>query len=69
MDYRFRTEGALLVLQIMDREKYPAPGSWETQPKWRDAKVEDIPVFWPFTPPPAEKYSCDVGPLQRVELG
>lgn len=52
--WRVRVEGELLVLQVYE------PGSagghydnWRrSEGKWRDAKVQDIPVLNPFEPSP-----------------
>lgn len=47
MNYRFRKEGDLLVLQIAVRSA-PYEYGYRSEPKWRDATVEDIPVNDPF---------------------
>ena len=36
---RFRTEGALVVLQVCERKLY---SNYDREPTWRDAKVEDL---------------------------
>ena len=60
MNYRFRKEGDLLVLQVAVRSA-PYEYGYRSELKWRDAAVEDIPVNDPFRrfeevpmpPPPA----------------
>lgn len=47
MNYRFRKEGDLLVLQVAVRSASYEYG-YRSEPKWRDATVEDIPVNDPF---------------------
>jgi hypothetical protein len=51
--YRFRVEGESLVLQVLEQPKRSSFG-YETEGKWRDATVHDIPVNDPFRrePPP-----------------
>lgn len=62
--YRFRVEGELLVLQVfeVERNQYsPDTGAW------RDAKVQDIPVFEPFTPPRAEQVDASTWDPLRAD--
>ena len=46
MGYRFRTEGDLLVLQVMERDDHGVYGYRNAT--WRDATVKDIPINDPF---------------------
>lgn len=39
---RYRTEGALVVLQVAEKIERDGPYSYSEGPKWRDAKVEDM---------------------------
>lgn len=41
LSIRFRSEGALVVLQVSELENTQY-GSYQREPKWRDAKVEDL---------------------------
>lgn len=47
-NYRLRAEGELLVLQV--REDADPYSSYSQHPKWRDAKLTDIPVADVFGP-------------------
>lgn len=50
MRYRFRvSEAGNLVLQVYEYPKQN-PYTYGDEGKWRDAKVEDIPVTNPFDP-------------------
>lgn len=49
--WRVRVEGELLVLQVHEPGESCSPYYSERKGTWRDAKVQDIPVFDPFTPP------------------
>lgn len=64
MSYRFRTEGDLLVLQVMEPMINHGFG-FRDAATWRDAKVQDIPVNDPFSrveyvhvpvPPPGQSF-------------
>jgi hypothetical protein len=49
VSYRFRVDDGKLVLQVMESARESAYyGGYEREPKWRDAKVEDIPITDPF---------------------
>lgn len=39
---RFRAEGELIVLQVLDRAERTGHYSYEASGTWRDAKVEDL---------------------------
>jgi hypothetical protein len=43
LNFRFRPEGELLVLQLLEqKERDPYYGRYDTGGLWRDAKVEDM---------------------------
>ena len=54
MNYRFRLEGELLVLQVGEytKTRYDYEGEWA----WRDAKIGDIPVRDQFARDPVQEY-------------
>jgi len=40
--YRFRNEGALVVLQVSVKNENPGSGYYDIAPRWRDAATEDL---------------------------
>ena len=48
MGYRFRVDEGRLVLQVQEASAGYYNYGAEREAKWRDAKVEDIPVLDPF---------------------